>query len=270
VAVNKDSTGYIIIFSIIVCAFFSLALSVVQTVVKEAQDKNSRGYMYFNILKVFGVKVYQDEAKSKKISAEEIQKLFKTHIEEIMLDSDGNVVTEFEVKGQTFPASFVNMSKSMKKDKTYKPVFIFKNKDGVVTQYGIPILGNGLWGPMWGFFSIKADMKTVAGITFYKHIETPGLGAEVDKEWFQKQYRDPENPKSIRNAEGKLVDFNLIKGGVKAKFNHDDPRVKNSVDGISGATITSVRLNGYLNKDLRTYEKLYFGKLYTNLKKEKK
>lgn len=267
---KKDSTGYIVIFSVIICAFFSLALSVVQTLVKDDQEKNAKGYMYFNILKVFGVDVYTDKEKTIKISTEKVYELYKKHIEEIMLDKEGNIITKFEVKGQEIDASFVFMSKSMKKKKDYRPVFKFKNKDNEITQYGIPIYGNGLWGPMSGFFSIKSDFNTVTGITFYKHIETPGLGAEVDKKWFQDQYRDPKNPKFIRNIEGKLVDFKLIKGGVVAKFNEDDPRIRNSVDAISGATITSVRLNGFVNKDLKRYEELYFGKKFKALKKESK
>ena len=41
---------------------------------------------------------------------------------------------------------------------------------------------------MYGYFSIEADGATAKGITFYAHIETPGLGGEVDKPWFQNNF----------------------------------------------------------------------------------
>ena len=34
----------------------------------------------------------------------------------------------------------------------------------------------------------RPDSETVKGITFYKHKETPGLGAEVDKDWFKNNF----------------------------------------------------------------------------------
>ena len=36
--------------------------------------------------------------------------------------------------------------------------------------------------------SIESDLETVAGISFYKHTETAGLGAEIEKKWFQDQF----------------------------------------------------------------------------------
>ena len=32
------------------------------------------------------------------------------------------------------------------------------------------------------------DCETAKGITFYKHGETPGLGGEVEKPWFQDNF----------------------------------------------------------------------------------
>ena len=44
----------------------------------------------------------------------------------------------------------------------------------------VPIEGNGLWSTLYGFLALDADTRTVVGITFYEHKETPGLGGEVD------------------------------------------------------------------------------------------
>jgi len=127
-----------------------------------------------------------------------------------------------------------------------------KKENGKIGGYAIPISGKGLWSTLYGYFAIEADGSTVKGITFYKHKETPGLGGEVDKHWFQnnfigKKFVDPEN---------NLVGIKVLKGKV-------DPNNKTAyhqVDGISGATITSKGLENFLLNDLKKYD-LFFQKI---------
>ena len=53
----------------------------------------------------------------------------------------------------------------------------------------IPMRGNGLWGPIWGYIGIAADGKTVVGAVFDHKSETPGLGAEITTDKYQSQYK---------------------------------------------------------------------------------
>lgn len=269
-AVNKDSTSYIIIFSVIISVICSFSLSAINSALSPAQDQNAENYIYFNVLKVFGLKVYENDAKTVKISAEKIQQLYKENIIEEVYDSKGNIVAKIKVKGQEVDASFVKMDKNMQKAKEYRPIFKLVENKGKENQktlgYAVPVSGMGLWGLMWGFLSFKADCNTVSGITFYAHVETPGLGAEVEKQWFQDQFHNPAKPIYLRNEKGDLTDVLLIKGGVAAKYSDPaNPMRKHSVDSISGATITSNGLNTFINKDLKVYEKLYFNKVYKTL-----
>ena len=107
----------------------------------------------------------------------------------------------------------------------------------------MPISGKGLWSSLFGYFALDADnYSTVKGITFYAHAETPGLGAEISKKWFQdnfvnKEIYEKNNLKSISVAKGKA-----------------DENSKYEVDGISGATITSNGVTTLLSRDLRRYE----------------
>lgn len=93
----------------------------------------------------------------------------------------------------------------------------------------LPIRGAGLWGPLYGFIALEGDGNTVAGLGFYEHKETPGLGGEVDNPrwkalWPGKQvYRDDR------------VALHLIKGAV----DRSRPDAVYEVDGLSGATLTS-------------------------------
>jgi Na+-transporting NADH:ubiquinone oxidoreductase subunit C len=93
----------------------------------------------------------------------------------------------------------------------------------------LPIRGAGLWGPLYGFIALEGDANTVAGLGFYEHKETPGLGGEVDNPrwkalWPGKQvYRDDR------------VALALIKGAV----DRSRPEAVYQVDGLSGATLTA-------------------------------
>jgi len=85
------------------------------------------------------------------------------------------------------------------------------------------------------------DLNTVKGITFYKHGETPGLGGEIEKKWFQENFIG----KKIFNDGGKLMSVSVAKGKAMDE-NHE-------VDGISGATITSKGVSDFLKNDLLRY-----------------
>ncbi|MCB1700063.1 MAG: Na(+)-translocating NADH-quinone reductase subunit C [Pseudomonadales bacterium] len=111
----------------------------------------------------------------------------------------------------------------------YAVVYVVKDSAGDIDKIILPIRGYGLWSTLHGFIALESDANTVAGLGFYEHGETPGLGGEVDNPrwkamWPGKQvYRDGD------------VAVGLIKGSV-------DPTGANAawqVDGLAGATLTS-------------------------------
>jgi Na+-transporting NADH:ubiquinone oxidoreductase subunit C len=98
----------------------------------------------------------------------------------------------------------------------------------------LPVEGMGLWGTMYGFVAIDDDNETIRGLTFYEHKETPGLGGEVDNpswkaKWPGRKAYGPEGEPRIK----------VIKGPAGPP-----EEAPYSVDGLSGATITS---NGVTN-----------------------
>ena len=93
----------------------------------------------------------------------------------------------------------------------------------------VPFSGPGLWGPIKAVMALEPDMKTIKGVRFYDQEETPGLGGEIGADWFQKQFIGKE----LVSASG-LPGFNIVKPGTALD--------KNSVDGITGATMTSERV----------------------------
>ena len=69
----------------------------------------------------------------------------------------------------------------------YLPVFnaVLDNGDKL---HIFPLEGKGLWGPIWGYVSLKPDMNTIAGVTFDHKGETPGLGAEINTTPFESKF----------------------------------------------------------------------------------
>jgi Na+-transporting NADH:ubiquinone oxidoreductase subunit C len=100
---------------------------------------------------------------------------------------------------------------------------------GKAVVVAVPFSGPGLWGPIKGVMSFEPDLLTIRGISFYQQEETPGLGGEIGAEWFQKQFEGKE----IVSGSGD-PGFRILKPGSAAD--------ENSVDGITGATMTSERV----------------------------
>ncbi len=105
---------------------------------------------------------------------------------------------------------------------------------GAPTAIAVPFDRMGLWGPIRGVLALEADLLTIRAIRFYQQEETPGLGGEIGAEWFQNQFRG----KRIVSSSGE-AGFQILKPGAE--------KDENSVDGISGATMTSDRVKAMLD-----------------------
>ena len=222
------SDAYTITFTTIVTIILGLGLSYTADSLRGRQILNEELDIKKNILSVLGYK--QDTPWTN----EEVQSLYDSNINEIRIDEVGLVLDEVDKSGN-FAYTIYQSSENSK-----------------VTGYAIPIAGKGLWGTMYGYFAIEPDAETVKGITFYKHKETPGLGAEVDKDWFKNNFIG----KKLTDKNGELVSIEVVKGYVSKT----DPEALHKVDGISGATITGTGLTTFLKSDLEKYEP-YFARV---------
>lgn len=116
-------------------------------------------------------------------------------------------------------------------------IYILKGGDNI-KQAVLPIHGYGLWSTLYGFISFKGDFNTVGGLQFYAHAETPGLGGEVDNPKWRKQWQG----KKAFNNNGDLK-IEVIRGHVDFKM----ADAEHKVDGLSGATLTSVGVSNLVN-----------------------
>ena len=224
------NNSYTLIFTSCVTIVLGIIIATTADNLRERQEINEELDIKKNILYALGYKQNIDNPWTNKI----VESLYNNSINEIYLDRKGTVYKKQE-------------------DIEKNPLKIYQRMDnGLITGYAIPIEGKGLWGTMYGYFAIEPDAVTVKGITFYRHKETPGLGGEVDKEWFKNNFIG----KRLVDNDGKLVSIEVIKGFVSDK----DPEAYRKVDGISGATITGKGVTTFLKKDLNKYEP-YFKKI---------
>lgn len=125
---------------------------------------------------------------------------------------------------------------------------IEEHKRGKLTTYGydhpsagrlvaVEFKGPGLWGPVEGLLCLRSDMKRIYGISFYKQEETPGMGGKIG----EKPFRDRFRGKNIYGADGQPGVY-LVR---------DKADQINEVDAISGATMTSNKVQDMLNETIR-------------------
>ncbi len=53
--------------------------------------------------------------------------------------------------------------------------------NGNILGYATFFKGAGLWGDITGIIALKSDLKSIMGIEFLSHSETPGLGGRIDE-----------------------------------------------------------------------------------------
>jgi Na+-transporting NADH:ubiquinone oxidoreductase subunit C len=232
---NKNSSSFTFIFSSVMVIVVAVLLAAAAIVLGPYQAKNVRLEKMQNILSSIGVKTTREES----------EKLFNQYIkEQLVLNSKGEPVTE------KISAFDIDLKKELDKarlgnaDKQLFPLFVF-NKDGKL-YYIIPVRGKGLWGPIWGYIALEGDLNTVYGASFGHKGETPGLGAEINTEEFQKQFAG----KKIFDETGNFVSVKLVKGGAAPQDIH-------GVDAVSGGTITSDGVSEMLQRTIGSYL-LYF------------
>jgi len=107
------------------------------------------------------------------------------------------------------------------------PVYLVE-RQGRIETVVLPVHGYGLWSTMYGFLALDGDGRTIKGLTFYQHGETPGLGGEIDNPSWQAKWVG----KQALAADGGVL-LRIVKGEPRGEG------AGHEVDGLAGATLTS-------------------------------
>lgn len=216
--INVNSNAYIITYSVVMVVIVAILLAVTSLSLQPIQQDNILNEKKTQIVKALGenpesVK-YEDVIASASI-----------------INAEGKVISTDE------KAVFEALGKL--KDSFAAGEFpLFEAKNGCVV---IPMTGNGLWGPIWGYVALEQDKNTVKGVVMDHQGETPGLGAEIAGDAHQAQYVG----KQI------FVDGNLT--GIIVKKGGATPGSLNEVDAITGGTKTCDGVTAMFQNSLANY-----------------
>ena len=231
---QQHSTQYIVGFMAAVCLVCSIFVAGAAVSLKPMQDANVLLDRQTKVLVVGGLMEEGDD-----LSAAEIGELFDSNVTARAVDLalgtyDENIDADDydQRKASKDPGRSRQVEDNPAKVRRVPDiglVFEVRNETGELDAIIIPIEGMGLWGTLYGYLALGPDTRTIKGITFYEHKETPGLGGEVDNPRWKalwpgrKAFDDRWSPK-----------IEVIKGFAGSP--DQDPY---SIDGLSGATITS-------------------------------
>ena len=233
------SNRYTLFFVFIITVVLGTLLSVTKENLKLKQEDNLRADVNKTILRSLDFSEEEDNPWSN----EKVEEIFNNSIVGLCVDSEGNKIDNIVLE-----------EIDIEKDIERLPVYL-KVIDDELQGVALPVAGKGLWSTLFGYIALAPDLDTVLGIQFYKHGETPGLGGEVEKEWFTNNFIG----KKIRNVDGEIIGIKVLKG--KVDYSKED--AIHQVDGISGATVTSNGVTIFLKDDLKRYE-AYLNKIREN------
>lgn len=229
----QGSTSYNLGFAAAVCVVCAVVVSSAAVALKNRQEVNADLDKQRNVLVAAGLAEDGEE-----LTREEIESRF-ARIRQMVIDlQTGEEATDIDPadfdyrKEVTDPATSRRAPDNPSRIQrlgTDVLVYLVEDDKGALQTVVLPIEGYGLWGTLYGFLALDADLTTIKGITFYEDKETPGLGGEVNNPRWKALWR---GRRAFNDQEKPAIA--VIKGTAGPPS--EDPY---HVDGLSGATMTS-------------------------------
>jgi Na+-transporting NADH:ubiquinone oxidoreductase subunit C len=251
---NNDTIKKTLIVAVSLCLVCSALISFSAVELRDLQEANKTLDKQNKILSAAGLLK----------EGSDVSELFKSidskivNLETGKFDFDINVLDYDEGSFSRNPETSIELSSDkdialLKRRENFQTVYLhYENED--LNAIILPVRGYGLWGTMKGYLALRPDFKTIIGLEFFDHKETPGLGGEIDNPKWKATWKGKE----VFSNSGEVV-ISVIKGSVDKSSNQS----KYQVDGLSGATITS---NGVTNLLSFWLGDMGYGPLIENIK----
>lgn len=232
-ALRRDSVGYTVGFAALVCLVCAIPIAGASVYLRPTQQENMRVDRLSKVLGVAGLM-----APGEQLARREILDRFAANITPRVVDMktgafvdsidaeafDQRAASRDPARSDPAPANDARVLRV-----PHHAVVYELREGGQLKSLILPISGYGLWSTMYGYLALDTDIRTIAGITFYEHGETPGLGGEIENPRWQERWKG-----RVAFDEGGEVRVRVVKGTVGAPA--ADPH---RIEGLSGATITS-------------------------------
>lgn len=228
---NTNKNSYTIIYAAVMVVIVAFLLAFVSSALKPTQDQNEALDKKKQILASLNIRNITSPEEVEKTYAEVI-------VADMVIDAQGNQVDAGTQKDQ---AAFLMKNSEISADR----LPIYQCKVGGETKYVVPMTGRGLWGGLWGYLAINADLQTVYGAYFSHESETAGLGALIAEEKFQDQFKGKH---LFAANDSDHVALTVVKHG-KVEAGSENVQV----DGVTGATLTSNGVADMVHTGLQNY-----------------
>lgn len=226
---NKDTIGKTLTVALLLCIVCSVVVSTAAVMLRPMQEANKDLDRKRNILLAAGM--YE-----KGVPIDEQFAAIQPRLVDLESGqfTDGDPSVYDQRKAAKDPGRSIKLDgeqdiAKIQRRENKAIVYLVEGDNGDVDKLILPVHGYGLWSTLYGFVALENDLNTVAGLGFFDHAETPGLGGEVDNPRWKAMW---PGKKVYRDGE---VELALKKGAVEP----GEPNAQYRVDGLSGATITS-------------------------------
>ena len=227
---SNDSMKKTLLVAFSLCIVCSVIVSTAAVLPKPAQEVNKALDRKRNILAAAGM---LEEGKS----VDEQFSAISTRVVDLRSGKFTDEVDPAEydqLAAASTPSTSTDLSREediagLGRRENFSQVYLVEDPQGDISKIILPVRGPGLWSTLYGFIALEADANTVAGLGFYEHGETPGLGGEVD------------NPRWKAHWPGKKVyrDGDVAIGLIKGSVDPSSPKAEWQIDGLAGATLTA-------------------------------
>ncbi len=224
---DKNSIQNIILVAFTVCLVCAIVVSAAAVTLRPMQQANAEQDRKYNVLQAAGI---FEQGMSIDEQFEDIEtRVINLDTGEFVDDIDPDTFNQRQAardpeRSQAIPGREDIAGLNRRED--YSLVYLVRDDDDELEIVILPVRAYGLWSTMYGFLALENDLNTVAGLGFYDHAETPGLGGEID------------NPNWIQQWPGRKIYDDDGEVALRVTRSSGIPE-EHHIDGLSGATLTS-------------------------------
>ena len=242
---GKDSLANTCLIAVFLCLVCSIVVSSMAVALKPIQQLNKELDQKKNILRAAGMLPADQDVSADGRSIEELFAEFTVRAVDLQTGEyvdDVDVVTYDPIRAAKDSSTSVALSPeediaTLRRRENVSLVYLKATATGI-DKVVMPVRGYGLWGTLYGYLALDGDLNTIAGLGFYQHKETPGLGGEVDNSKWKASWQGVRLFNDMGQPQVKLV---------KQRSASTNPAASYEVDALSGATFTTKGVENMVN-----------------------
>lgn len=235
---DKEGLGNVLFVALSVCLVCSIVVSSAAVMLKPRQQENQLLDRRQNILRAAGMLPEGSNVDAEGRTVQELFADFEVRGVDLRTGEFTDAVepdTYDPLAASRDPALSTALSAeedvaTIGRREHYSLVYIRRDDQGRIDRLVLPVRGYGLWGTLFGYIALEGDLETIAGLGFYAHKETPGLGGEVTNPIWKAQWPGKSLYDERGNVAVRLVKSRSPEGSNQARY---------EVDALSGATLTT-------------------------------